>query len=90
MDSTNTLISHISEEIYQELKTAIELGHWQSGTALSEAQKNLTMQALIAYESKHIPETERTAYIYKPEHEACDSSHHAQDAEQERPIKFKL
>lgn len=87
MDSSASLISYISKEIYQELKTAVELGHWASGNALSEAQKKISLQALITYESKHIPEKERTAYIHKPEHEACDSSH-AHKTEQEQPIKF--
>lgn len=87
MDSSTSLINYISKEIYQELKTAVELGHWASGNVLSEVQKKISLQALIAYESKHVPEKERTAYIHKPEHEACATSH---AHEQEQPVKFKM
>ena len=85
MDSTNSLISNISEEIYKDLKTAVELGHWESGNSLSNSQKSLSIQALIAYESKYLNEKDRTAYIHRPEHEACDSS---SNDNEERPVKF--
>jgi uncharacterized protein YeaC (DUF1315 family) len=90
MDPVNSLINNISIEIYQELKAAVELGRWQSGNALSESQKSLSIQALIAYENKHLSEKDRTAYIHRPEHEACDSANNASlEENEERPILFK-
>ena len=90
MDPVNSLINNISVEIYQDLKNAVELGVWQSGVKLSDSQKTLSIQALIAYENKHMQEKERTAYIHKPEHEACESPSDSIDDNAERPIKFKL
>ena len=85
MDSLNNLLMHIDDTIYRDLKSALELGRWQSGSQLSSAQKAIALQALIAYENRHIPEQERTAYIYKPEHDACEHS----DAEAEQVIHIK-
>jgi len=87
VDPVNSLISHISEDIYKELKQSLELGHWPSGVDLTESQKSLSIQALISYENIHLNEVERTAYIHRPEHEACDNANsHLAD---EQPVKFK-
>ena len=88
MDSLTTLFSYINEKLYQELKTAIELGRWPSGNVLSENQKQISLQAIIHYESRHLPDEQHTAYIYKPEHEACESSQDVNSME-EQIIKFK-
>jgi len=94
VEAKHSLINNMSHEIYLELKTAVELGHWSSGKILSEAQKVLSIQALISYENKHLQEKDRTAYIHKIEHDACDSSvdnHHDHEShDQERPVKFKI
>ncbi len=84
MDATHSLINHISQDIYLEMKTALELGRWQSGNVLTDKQRSIAIQAMIAWEVKHLPEHERTAYIHKPEHEACDSAVH----HQEQIVKF--
>ena len=96
MDAVNSLISNIDNSIYQELKSALELGRWQSGTVLSASQKDLVLQAIIAYEVRHLPEHERTAYIHKPEHEACDHAHESEpgsksesEAFEEKVLQFK-
>jgi len=88
MDSVNTLFSYINESLYHELKKAIELGRWSSGNLLTHSQKEIALQATIHYESRHLPENQHTAYIYKPEHEACESSHGVNSME-EQVIKFK-
>lgn len=88
MDTVNTLFSHINDVLYQELKSAIELGRWQSGNFLSEKQKQIALQAIIHYESRHLPADQHTAYIYKPEHDACNSSQ-AFNPLEEQVIKFK-
>lgn len=65
------LLDNISPEIYQNLKRAIELGKWPDGNKMSAEQRQLSMQAVIAYEHKHIPESERTAYIPPKAHSHC-------------------
>lgn len=88
MDAVNSLINNVDNRIYQQLKTALELGRWQSGAALSTAQKEIVLQAIIAYEVRHLPEHQRTAYIHTPEHEACDHAHEPEENE-ENILQFK-
>jgi len=85
MDAVNSLISNIDSTIYRDLKTALELGRWQSGNLLSTVQKEIVLQAIISYELRHLPEHERTAYIHTPEHEACDHAHEPE----EKVLQFK-
>jgi len=85
MDAVNSLISNIDNRIYQEMKTALELGRWQSGALLSASQKEIVLQAIITYEVRHLPEHERTAYIHTSEHEACDHAHEPE----EKVLQFK-
>lgn len=84
------LIESITPEIYANLKAAIEIGKWPDGRGLSIEQRELCLQAVIAYELKNIPEDERTGYIdrgSKAEGEVCaDDDHHHGD---EQPIKWQ-
>jgi len=84
------LIETITPEIYANLKTAIEIGKWPDGRMLTGEQRELCLQAVIAYELKNIPEAERTGYIdrgSKAGGEVCDDDH---DHDDEQPIKWKL
>ncbi len=83
----DTLVKNISEDIYQQLKQALELGRWDSGAQLTESQKSLSIQVLIGYENLYVKEQDRTAFIHRPEHEACDSA--VDDSDVERPVKFR-
>jgi len=58
-----TLISNITPDIYQNLKSSLELGKWPTGQPLSPEQKELITEALIAYEHEHLPENQRTGFI---------------------------
>ena len=53
----------IDPDIYESLKQAIEIGKWKNGTALTAEQKELCMQAVIAYDINHKPEHERVGYV---------------------------
>lgn len=61
--SIEELLEDITPEIYQNLKTAIEVGKWDSGQSLSEEQKEYCMQAIIAYEHRHVPLEQRTGFL---------------------------
>lgn len=74
MDTVTSLIDNIDAPIFQELKTALELGRWESGLDISVVQKDIVIQAIIAYENKHLDETERTGYIHKESQTACEST----------------
>lgn len=78
-----TLVQKLDPEIYQNLKTAIEIGKWPDGRALTEEQKMLSMQAVIAYEIEHqFPEAQRVGYV-----DTAKSECHADDAV--TPLKWQ-
>lgn len=82
------IIETITPEIYANLKTAIEIGKWPDGRSLNGEQRELCLQAVIAYELKNIPENERTGFIdrgSKAEGEMCEDDHQ----HDEQPIKWK-
>jgi len=62
-ESIDELVDGITPEIHQKLKSAVELGKWESGEALSEEQKAYCMQAIIAYEHRHVPIEQRTGFM---------------------------
>lgn len=58
------LVQRLNPEVYQSLKTAIELGKWPDGRRLDQSQKELCMEAILYYENLHnVPEEERVGYI---------------------------
>ncbi|WP_312935892.1 YeaC family protein [Pseudomonas sp.] len=63
MSTFEHMIENITPDIYQSLKTAVELGRWSDGRKLTLEQKELSLQAVIAWEAKHLPEDQRTGYM---------------------------
>src|SRR5690554_5921729 len=63
MDTFIQMLRNISPEVYESLKTAVELGKWADGRKLTQEQKELCLQAIIAWEMDNLPEEERTGYI---------------------------
>ncbi|MFL0809546.1 MAG: YeaC family protein [Agarilytica sp.] len=55
--------SALSPDIIDRFKRAIETGKWPDGKTLTDEQKEICMQAVIAYEHKHLGETDRTGYV---------------------------
>ena len=76
--SFNELIEQLTPEIYQQLKTAVEIGKWPTGQKLSQDQRALCMQAVIAYDKKHMPEQERTGFV-PPKTTACGDGNKPDD-----------
>jgi uncharacterized protein YeaC (DUF1315 family) len=81
------LIASIDADTYQRLKTAVELGKWPSGQSLSREQKELSLQAVIAYESKHLPPEQRTGYIAPNKPTACG---HDEEVAEEVPLRWDI
>jgi uncharacterized protein len=72
------LIDHITPEIHRNLKRAVEIGKWPDGRPLTQEQRELSLQAVIAYEAVHLEEHERIGYIdrgSKEEGEVCSDEH---------------
>jgi uncharacterized protein len=84
--SIDELIELMTPEIHSNLKTAVELGRWANGERLSTAQTEYCLQAIIAYEQQHLPETQRTAYIDKT---GLQQSHCASPEPEPKPITWR-
>lgn len=63
MSSFNEMIKNITPEIYQSLKLAVEIGKWADVNKLTAEQRELSLQAMIAWEMQNLPEEERTGYM---------------------------
>lgn len=81
----NELTRQLTPDIYQRLRTAVEIGKWPDGRRLSTEQVEICMQAIIAYEHQHIPETEHTGYIPPKETPCTDHDH----ADSDQPVKWQ-
>ena len=84
------LLNTITPEIYQNLKLSVEIGKWPDGNKLSAEQRQLCMQAVIAYEHKNLPPEEHTGYIPPEPHTFCgdEDGHEHEHPETEKPIKW--
>jgi len=63
MSSFNEMIQNITPDIYRSLKLAVEIGRWADGNKLTAEQRELSLQAMIAWEIQNLPEEERTGYM---------------------------
>ncbi|CUR48572.1 YeaC family protein [Alloalcanivorax xenomutans] len=75
------LIDSMTLEVWHGLRRAVELGRWPDGRRVSAEQRELCLQAIIAWETKNLPEQERTGYV--PSH--CKSS----EADSEQPVALQ-
>ncbi len=66
-----TLKNLLTTDVYARFKLAVELGKWSDGTLLTAAQRESCLQGIILYESQHVAEMDRTAYIPPKPAEAC-------------------
>jgi len=70
------ILQFVNPEVLAALRRAVELGRWEDGTRLEPAQRELCLQAVIAYEARELPPQERTGYIdrgSKAQGELCDA-----------------
>jgi hypothetical protein len=73
MPDLQSLLENLTPAIYEALKRAVELGKWPNGARLSDAQRELCLEAVIVYDSRHKPEEERVGFIHRDDHEHCGS-----------------
>jgi uncharacterized protein YeaC (DUF1315 family) len=74
-NSFEELLASITPEIHSKLKQAIELGRWENGDRLSKEQVELCMQAVIAYDEKHLSEEEKIGYIDRTKITSNEAKH---------------
>ena len=85
--SLDELLKQITPEVFENLKRAVELGKWGNGERLSVEQRENCMQAIIAYELKHLPPEERSGYIPPKPHQHCGSEGEVAESE-DQPLKW--
>ncbi|EEF23830.1 conserved hypothetical protein [Ricinus communis] len=87
------LIANITPDVHASLKRAVEIGRWPDGRRLTDEQRALCMEAVIAYEAAHVGETDRVGYIdrgSKAEGEVCgDDDHDHADHHEPQPLQWK-
>ena len=63
MSSFVEMIENLTPDIYESLKLAVEIGKWSDGRKLTQEQRELSLQALIAWEVRNVPEDQRIGYM---------------------------
>jgi len=59
------MIETMTPDVYRRLKTAVELGKWPDGSLLTPEQRQQSLQAVIAWGERHLPQSERVGHINK-------------------------
>ena len=49
----NAIVDAMTPDIYQRLATAVEIGKWPDGVALTEEQKEHCMQLVMLWQAQH-------------------------------------
>ena len=57
----NAILEMITPEVHGSLRRAVEIGKWADGVALTREQRELCLQAVIAWEARHAPATSTAA-----------------------------
>lgn len=52
------LVAGLTPEVYENLRTSVETGKWPDGKALTQGQKEHSLQLVMAYQSKVLKSTE--------------------------------
>ncbi|MBA3979405.1 MAG: DUF1315 domain-containing protein [Alcanivorax sp.] len=78
--SFEELVDGMSQEVWYSMRRAVETGRWPDGRVLTREQRELSLQAVLAWEIRNqVPENERTGYVAPV---ACESHDHDHDREQ--------
>lgn len=88
IDSLEDILAMMNPEVHMNLKTAVELGRWHNGRKLSAEQLEYCLQAIIAYEQQHLPESMRVGFIDRSglKKTLCDDNDHSHDLERVDPV----
>tara|TARA_R110002110_G_scaffold406421_1_gene626319 strand:- start:133603 stop:133857 length:255 start_codon:yes stop_codon:yes gene_type:complete len=78
------MVDSMTRPLYDTLKRSLELGKWPDGRVLTQEQREHTLQALIVWGEKHLPEEQRIGYIDRG-HKAGSQC----DDPQETPLNWK-
>lgn len=77
------LIDSMTLEVWHNMRRAVELGRWPDGRVVSEQQREWCLQAVIAWETRNLPEEERTGFMPRK----CESGATGEQPVALRPAK---
>jgi uncharacterized protein len=87
--NSQDLIKSMTADIYQNMRTAIELGKWGDGRKMTSEQREICVEAVIQYEHLHnTPETERIGYVDMSNKKNKHKHTHDEQDDGIQPIKF--
>ena len=67
----NDVAKGLTPEVYEQLKSAVEIGKWPDGRVLSKEQRQISMEAVLRYEVENLAPEQRTGYIPPKTGDAC-------------------
>ncbi|WP_257282788.1 YeaC family protein [Endozoicomonas sp. SESOKO1] len=59
----DAFLEQMTPAIHQALKQALELGKWPDGRSMTEQERDASLQAVIVYEHKNLPASERVGFM---------------------------
>jgi uncharacterized protein YeaC (DUF1315 family) len=83
-----SLIERLDATTCDALRRAVELGKFPDGRRLTDDQRALCMEAVLAWEMRNLPPEQRTGYIdrgNKADGEQCETHEHSQ----EQPLNIR-
>jgi len=83
------IIQSISPEVYQKIKSAVELGKWPNGVKLTKEQQQHSLQILIAYDASNAPYEQRVGFLPPKKNKAPPSASTDQKDARNQIIKWK-
>ena len=54
MTDINQVIDEMPVDVYERLRSAAELGKWEDGSVLTEAQRESTLQVVMLYQARRL------------------------------------
>ena len=63
MEALVHVVEGMTREVYLRLRTSLEHGRWPDGRRMSAAQREHTMQLVIAWEARNLPPGERSGQV---------------------------
>lgn len=88
------MIENLTPAMVAQIRRAVELGRWPDGRRLTDEQRGLCLQAVIAWDARHLEADERVGYIDRGSKAAgasCDSPQDGagQDRQSDSPDRLR-
>jgi len=83
------LVGSLTADVVERLRRGVETGRWPDGRAVTPQQREHSLQAIIAWEQRNLPEEQRTGYIDRGAKDRARTRHAATAAPaREEPLRF--